>query len=242
MKWQTAGSLVLAALVAGTPGCIQNDAAAPAPGTIDGAVTDETANGMAGVTVMLEPLGVQEMTGPRGGFSFYGVAPGTYTVTAASPGRVTDRQVVEVASGKAVQVILWLPPTSEQASFIETHAKPTLIPLAMPGTECEMCHWTVSFSDAPVEADFAASWDAVGPQADLLRFEVRDENDELLYSGEQATPFTSLSFGRTDLGRDSGELRIRVYFEAGFTPRPNFHLDMVWTFYYGATYNEFFAA
>jgi hypothetical protein len=70
-------------------------------------VTDETSP-IAGAAVSLSPLGVSGVTASDGSFSFSNIAPGRYTVFAASLGYEAGAQQVEVLAGEVKTVTMIL--------------------------------------------------------------------------------------------------------------------------------------
>ncbi len=79
-------------------------AVAQGSGSIAGKVGRASGTGIGGVAVVVNELGMAELTDSNGSFSFSGVAAGTYSLTFTLGDNVASEEGVEVSSGTATRV------------------------------------------------------------------------------------------------------------------------------------------
>ncbi|HEU4983871.1 MAG TPA: carboxypeptidase-like regulatory domain-containing protein, partial [Acidobacteriaceae bacterium] len=85
--------------------CASNFMHAQAKGLVTGTVTDSSGAVIPGASVSLRSAAGQSRTasaGPAGGFSFGGLAYGSYTLTVKQPGFEANTQTVSVESPAAI--------------------------------------------------------------------------------------------------------------------------------------------
>jgi hypothetical protein len=246
MRTSALAALLLPALLAGCLG--GEDASAVPTGQIDGAVVDHTLHPFANQTVYLSQLGLTDQTSRLGGFTFRDVPVGTYTLLAAHEGTQGTAVVVEVVADRITKVILQLLPTPVQDPHMAVFPPHSGFEnVTSWNQECMSCAWTVSLEGAerPAEVVFEWHWEtsALADHGDdTLRFQVVDDQGNLLYRREApGSPFTATIDG-ADIPADAGELRVQVWFGSGFIPRVNFRLESYVTVYYGATSDEIFGS
>ena len=244
MRTSALAALLLPAVLAG---CVGGEDAPAAPtGQIDGAVVDHTLHPFANQTVYLSQLGLTDQTSGLGGFTFRDVPVGSYTLLAAHEGTQGTAMVVEVAADRVTKVILQLLPTPVQdpsMAFFPPHSG--FEDFTFRNQECESCAWTVSLEGAERPAEVVLEWHwetsvLADNGDDTLRFQVLDDQGDLLYRREApSSPFRATIDG-DDIPADARELRVQVWFGSGFIPRANFRLESYATVYYGATSDEIF--
>src|SRR5688572_31338512 len=114
--------------------------------------------------------------------------------------------------------------------------------LAFPQTPCGDCTWSVRLDEgAPAEVVFEAQWDGTTGGQDGMRFEVLDDQGNLLYrSPVETNGPVSISIDGDDIPAGATTLTMLAFFGDHFTPRVNFQVLSVMTLYYGATKAELF--
>ncbi|MFN3597424.1 MAG: TonB-dependent receptor domain-containing protein [Rubricoccaceae bacterium] len=101
-------------------------AAAQAPGTLAGRVTDATGQPLPGVNVRLEGTALGAASGVDGRFALAAVPAGRYTLVATSVGFAPERRVLELRGGEAVAVALVLREAALDAGEVVVTARETL--------------------------------------------------------------------------------------------------------------------
>jgi hypothetical protein len=243
MRTSALAALLLPALLAGCLG--GEDADAVPTGQIDGAVVDHTLHPFANQTVYLTQLGLTDQTSRLGGFTFRNVPVGSYTLLAAHEGTQGTAVVVEVAADRVTKVILQLLPTpvrDPHIAFLPPHSG--FEDVAIYGAECGSCAWTIPLEagERPAEVALEWHWEDSGAGGDDLRFQVMDDQGDLLRRHEVDGSPATVTIDGADIPADARELRVQVWFGSSFLPRPNFHLESYATFYYGATSDELFSS
>jgi hypothetical protein len=232
-------ALVLPALAAG---CLGGEpGASVATGQIDGAVVDQLLRPYGNQTVYLSPLGWTDATSRLGGFTFRDVPVGTYTVLAAKDGTRGGAAVVDVEEGRITKTILQLLPFDVQPPYLDIVPHSSFADTAFPGTVCADCAWEASLDEHPEEVVFEARWEATTLGFDGMRFQVTDDQGDVLYQSPVETdgPVT-ISIAGADIPDDARTLRVTATFGSEFTPRANFRMESVLTLYHGATKAELF--
>ncbi len=185
MRWTLA--VAACTLLAGCTATPIADDVAPA-GRIDGAVIDPWLQPFGGLNVSIVELGRIDTTSAMGGFTFRNVPPGLYTLLAAPLDSDEDRRTIRVTASEVVRVILQpVPhevPFARSAEFTHRGASDLLLP----GAECIGCSWTTRLHDQATALDAWIHWDAVRPEEDRLRIEVRDNHDALVAVTEGVSP------------------------------------------------------
>lgn len=105
-----AGSLLVLALVA-TPTWAQGQ------GRIEGRVVGPNGNGIGGVAVVVQGLGLATVTDSRGEFSFENVAAGTYDLSLTLGDQSRSEEGVDVAAGRTTDLQV---PVDWTVSFLDT--------------------------------------------------------------------------------------------------------------------------
>lgn len=237
--------LALPALLAGCLGGGET-ATPPATGQIDGAVVDHLLHPFADQPVRLVQLDREDRTSRLGGFTFREVPVGFYTVTTVVDGR-SATQVVDVEADKVTRVILQVLPAEAAGPWFVADGFETPAVTAQPGVECGACSWSLDLArgDRPVEAILQAQWDpvlpVVGAEKDRLVVTVTDDQGFQLFSGLVASPAT-LRIDGADIAPDARSLHVSVRFGPEFTPRADFTMHSVLTYYYGASHDQMFSA
>lgn len=95
---RTLGIFVLACIVV-APMALAQDS-----GTVIGTVTREAGGGVGGVAVVINELGLAELTDANGRFAFSGVAAGTYSLSYTLGDNVSTEEGVEVTPGSTTTV------------------------------------------------------------------------------------------------------------------------------------------
>lgn len=245
MRGFAVAALVLPAVLAG---CLGEEAPPVPTGQIDGAVVDHLLRPFADQTVYLTQLGRTDQTSRLGGFTFRDVPVGSYTLLSAHEGTQGAVAVVDVREDHITKVILQLLPTPQREphmAFLPPHS--SFENLTAWNQECKSCAWTIPLEgdERPAEVVIEWHWEtsALAENGDdTLRFQVLDDRGNLLYRRQaSSSPFAATIDGY-DIPADAQELRVQVWFGAGFIPRANFRLESFVTFYYGATSAELFGA
>lgn len=238
------GVLLALVLPAAFAGCLGGEPAEPVPtGQIDGAVVDQLLHPFANQTVYLSQLGRTDATSRLGGFTFREVPVGSYTLLTAREGTRGAAAVVDVEADKVTKVILQLLPLPQVLPSMSILPHSSHADFAYANTLCETCSWDIPLAGQhPVEVVFEAHWDQTLLGRDGMRFEVTDDRGDVLYQSpvDLASPVV-ISIAGADIPDDVQELHVQASFGQEFTPRANFRMESVLTFYYGATKAELFA-
>lgn len=134
---------------------------------------------LVGATVTLSPGGRLARSDATGSFQFEGLAPGTYTLTAAHPGFAPDTEQVTVNSHQVISVFLDALPVVDSLSLTTHHVARSFPP-------DDLYQYTLSayISDPDGLQDIALAWyDISGEQfLDTLVFQNARNSRQGLYS------------------------------------------------------------
>jgi hypothetical protein len=217
-------------------------------GQIDGAVVDQLLRPFANQTVYLSQLDRTDQTSALGGFTFRDVPVGSYTLLTAHDGTQGAAAVVDVEAGRISKVILQLMPTPTRDPHMAIlPSRSGFEDSAWYGEECDSCAGAIDLQgdERPAEVVLEWQWDssALGENGnDGMRFEVTDDQGDLLYRGNAAASPFSATVDGADIPASVRELHVQAWFGPAFVPRANFRMESYVTVYYGATSDDMFSA
>jgi hypothetical protein len=240
------GLALMCLVVVTLGGCTQAPEAVPAAtGQIDGAALDQLVRPHVNASIRLAELDLQTNTNERGGFSFYALPAGYYTLHLDLGEGERDEEIVSVRSASITRIILQTRVAEASSPYATLISDTQTIPLAMPGESCEECTWRTDLRhSSPTSVDLEVTWNPSHPalgemKTNLVVHLVRDDGTVLLgpLDAEDVVDTGGMAALRATLHVVPADTdRVQVLFafaETNVAPHPDFRVASTLVLHHG---------